>query len=396
MAMYSHSKISTFENCPYQYKLKYIDKIEPEIPTTIEAFMGSMVHEALKKLYEDKKYQKEVSVESVLRYYGYLWEKEYSEDILVVKKDRGLTADHYRKMGEKFIIDYYMKYKPFNKFTILGLETQDRLTLPDGNQWHIRIDKLGCDNSENYYVCDYKTSSRMLYQEDADSDRQLAMYAKWVKDKFKDAKSVKLLWHMLAFNKEVISERNEQQLEKLQQDIMNKIKEVESATEFPTNVTALCNYCGYKSICPSFRHQRELESKVEVQQFKEDEGVKLVDEFAEIKNKLNELKEKEEDLKEKIKAFAEQKDVDTIYGSNMKAQIQDCDKIIMPEGEDKDKFIQLMKDKGIYEDCSMVCFPKLKSKILNGDIANEFKDRIDIIKDCKISLKKRDDIEDSD
>lgn len=44
MTTYSHSRVSTFENCPYQYKLKYVDKIEVNIPTTIEAFMGGIVH----------------------------------------------------------------------------------------------------------------------------------------------------------------------------------------------------------------------------------------------------------------------------------------------------------------------------------------------------------------
>ena len=31
MTTYSHSRVSSFENCPYQYKLRYIDKAEPEI-----------------------------------------------------------------------------------------------------------------------------------------------------------------------------------------------------------------------------------------------------------------------------------------------------------------------------------------------------------------------------
>ncbi len=44
MATFSHSRISTYENCPYSYKLRYIDKKKPEIPTTIEAFVGDMVH----------------------------------------------------------------------------------------------------------------------------------------------------------------------------------------------------------------------------------------------------------------------------------------------------------------------------------------------------------------
>ena len=57
MPTYSHSRVTTFENCPYQYKLRYIDKIKPEIPTTIEAFMGGIVHQALEDLYKRKKFK---------------------------------------------------------------------------------------------------------------------------------------------------------------------------------------------------------------------------------------------------------------------------------------------------------------------------------------------------
>jgi ATP-dependent helicase/DNAse subunit B len=47
MAIYSHSRISTFEQCRYKYKLQYIDKVKVDVPTTVEAFMGGLVHKAL-------------------------------------------------------------------------------------------------------------------------------------------------------------------------------------------------------------------------------------------------------------------------------------------------------------------------------------------------------------
>ena len=37
MAVYSHSRLSTFETCPLQYKLRYVDKIKKE-EEGIEAF----------------------------------------------------------------------------------------------------------------------------------------------------------------------------------------------------------------------------------------------------------------------------------------------------------------------------------------------------------------------
>ena len=395
MTTYSHSRVSTFENCPYAYKLRYIDRKKPEIPTTIEAFMGDMVHQSLEHLYKLKKFKKRIAKASIIKFYRDLWDKNYSDDILIVKADEeGVKADNYRKMGEKFISDYYDRMKPFEEMTILGLETQDRMTLPDGNQWHIRIDKLGCDNEGNYYVCDYKTNARMKDQEEADSDRQLAMYSIWVKDKFKDAKSVKLIWHMLAFNKDAISERTEEQLQKLQQEIVDRIKEIENAKEFPRKQTALCNYCGFKSECPSFKHEAELEKIEEVKKFKEDEGVQLVDEFSEVKTKLTEYKKAGEEFRDKLIAYSKQFGIDIVYGSNKKCSVKEFDKIVMPEGEDREKFIQLMKDKGVYEECSMVCYPKINSRILKGEIEDEIKDKVSIEKDFRLSLSQRKDVED--
>ena len=391
MTTYSHSRLSTFENCPYQYKLRYIDRIKVDVPTTIECFMGDLVHQTLEKLYKDKKFKKRISKSMLLKFYKDLWVKEYSDDILVAKANQGLTADNYRKMGLKFIEDYYDKHKPFDQLTILGLETTDRMTLPDGNQWHVRIDKLACDNEGNYFVCDYKTNARMKDQEEADADRQLALYSIWVKDKFKDAKSVKLVWHMLAFNKDAVSERNDEQLEKLQQDVCDKIKEVENATEFPRNQTGLCNYCVYKSICPSFKHELKLEEK-SIEDFKKDDGVKLVDEYSEVKTKLTELKDKEDELKGKLIDYAKQFDVDSVFGSNRIAKVKEFEKCLMPE--DKEKFISLLKEKGLWDAYSMLCSVRLNSHIIKGEITDkDICDCVERVKDFRFSLAKRKDIE---
>jgi len=345
-----------------------------------------------------KKFKKRVAKASIIKKYRDLWVKNYSKDILIVKAEKeNVGADNYRKMGEKFISDYYERMKPFEEMTILGLETMDRMTLPDGNQWHVRIDKLGCDDGGNYFVCDYKTNARMKDQEEADADRQLALYSIWVKDKFKDCKSVKLIWHMLAFNKDAISERTDEQLKKLQDEVIGKIKEIESAKEFPRKQTALCNYCGYKEMCPSFKHEAELEKIEEIKKYKEDEGLKLVDEFSEVKTKLSELKKQDEEFKEKLIAYSKQFDVDVVYGSNMKCGVKEFDKVIMPE--DREKFIELLKKKGIWEDFNMLSYAKVNSGVLKGalcghdsgepELDEDVKGMVGVEKSFRLSLSKR-------
>jgi len=395
MATYSHSKISTFENCPKKFKFQYIEHEEQDIQETIEVFMGKRVHETLEKLYKDKKFKKLVSKATLLKFYKDNWEKNISPDVLVVKKE--LKQDNYKKMGMKFIEDYYNRYKPFDQLTIIGLETEDRMTLSNGDQWHVRIDKFACDKEGNYYVCDYKTNAGMKDQEEADQDRQLAMYSIWVKDKFHDVKSVKLLWHMLAFDKDVYSERTEEQLKKLEKETINTIKKIEQATKednFPTNITKLCDYCGFKTKCPSFKHQLELDKKSEksIEEFKKDDGLKIVDEFSEINLKLKELKEKKEEFEGKLIDFSKQFKVDIVYGSNSMAKVKEIEKVILPEDEkEKVIFIQLLKDKGLWEEFSMICYPKINSQVLKGEMDNEVKSMISIGEDYRISLSKRKD-----
>lgn len=387
MATYSHSKISTFEQCRYKYMLQYIEKIKPEVPTTIEAFMGDIVHRALEKLYKNCRYQKINSLEDTLNFYRDTWLKEYTEDIVVVKSE--YNSENYYKMGEKYISDYYKRYYPFNEMTILGLETQDKLLLPDGNYYHIRIDKFGFIENV-YYVCDYKTNLTMKFQDEADSDRQLAMYALWVNDKFNDAEKIILKWHMLAFDKEVTSCRTPPQLKMLQQNTMDLIIGIEECEDFPTNLTALCDYCIYKSQCPSFMHKIEIEEK-SPKEFKEDSGLKLVDQYVELQNLKNKIEKELEEVKKCLIEFAVSKGINVIYGSNKKISVKETLKCVLPE--DRNDFIDLIKIKGIYEELMMLNYQRFISKIQSKEIDDDVLELVFLEKDYRLYPSKRRDIE---
>ena len=226
MTQYSHSRLGAFQQCKQKYKFHYIDHVKVDAPDTVETFMGKLVHEALEKLYKDLKYQKHNSKEDLLAFFEENWNKNWKDTIIIVKKE--YAKENYKEMGKKFITDYYNHYKPFNSLTTLGLETQDTFHLQDGNSYHIRIDRLACDKEGNYYVCDYKTNNQLKAQEELDEDRQLAMYSLWVQKRYPDAKAVKLVWYFLAFDKEMISERSEEQLVQLQADTESLIKEIEA------------------------------------------------------------------------------------------------------------------------------------------------------------------------
>ncbi len=178
MTNFSHSKLGTFETCKLQYKFSYIDKVKVEQEDTVETFLGSRVHEALEKLYKDLKFQKILSLKELLAYFNKLWKENWNETVKINKKD--YSEENYRLMGEKYLADYYGRYKPFDKGTVLGLETLDFLDLGKGYKFHIRIDRLVDIGNGVYEVHDYKTNNSLPKQEKLDDGQWHSSFWTWI------------------------------------------------------------------------------------------------------------------------------------------------------------------------------------------------------------------------
>lgn len=250
MAIYSHSKLSTFEQCSYKYKLRYIDKIIPEIEMSIEAHLGKCVHDTLEWIYYQVKEKQIPTIDQAITYYSNIWQEKFKQEFTIVKKE--LTAKDYFNKGVEFLLTYYMENAPFNDGTI-ELEKKILVRLTENHQIIGFIDRLAYNpEKDRYEIHDYKTGNSLPSQDKFEKDRQLALYAIAIKEEMGQEKEVVLIWHYLAHNKKIISQRTNSQLEQLKKDTIELIKKIELATEFPPNRSLLCEWCEYKSLCPTF------------------------------------------------------------------------------------------------------------------------------------------------
>ena len=324
MPTYSHSQLSTYENCPHQYKLAYIEKIEAETEG-IEAFMGSRVHDVLEKLYRDLKVAKLNSLEDLLNFYPQNWEKNWNEMIQITRKE--YRAEDYQRLGEKCISDYYKRYYPFDQGRTLGLE--EYITFPleeEGNYW-IRgyIDRLSLLDHSILKIHDYKTSNRLPTQEDVNSDRQLAFYQIGVQGKWKDIKEIRLIWHYLSFDAEIQSSRTPEQLHQVRKEAIELIHRIEADRNFIPKESPLCNWCNYQGLCPKRKHLVAVES-LPLNEYLNEEGVTLVNRYIELKEKKR-LWDEEIDaelakIEEALYAYAQREKVEAIFGSDHVAKIK--------------------------------------------------------------------------
>lgn len=370
MALYSHSRISCFEQCPLKFRFSYIDKIETEVEETIEAFLGSRVHEALEKLYTCLKFQKLLSPGELSAFYRESWEKNWNDAIVIVRKE--YSPENYKKMGEKFLADYYNSYNPFDQSRTIALETQRTVELGNGHFIHIRIDRLAMTNSGVYEIHDYKTSNSLPTQKELDEDRQLAIYAYGVKQMYPDAKYIKLIWHYLAFDKEMASERTAEQLSSLKQEVLKIIGHIELCKEFPAKESALCSWCEFQAICPVFKHMFKVEG-LDVNEYLGEQGVSLVNQYTRLSEEIKQKEEALDKLREAMINYSKKENAEVIYGSDVKAYVRSYPKLGFPKRGDmmQRPFFDAVRKLGLWEALSIVDVYELAKMINSGKIHPE-------------------------
>jgi len=247
----SYSALSTFKQCPQRYKFKIIEKKKEQ--KTKEQLFGTLIHDCLRFMFtHDPIFP---TLDQVLEYYHAQFPAEnWTEG----------EAGIYRAEGEKMLRKFYQQNAPWN-FSVLGLESRFEVVLEDQEkkQTHIlagiidRIDKLP---DGTYEIIDYKTQKRLPSQDQIDRDFQLSIYAMGLKRRWPHIKpdQIKLSLQFLKHGEKLSTKRSEPDFQKTESETLETINEIEArvreSKEFEPIVSPLCDFCGYKPICPAWKH----------------------------------------------------------------------------------------------------------------------------------------------
>lgn len=297
--------MSSFESCRLQYKFKYIDKIRSQVET-IEAFMGNQVHGALNEFYNLVKNRVIKPKEWLVSKYDELWKKNYHDGIKIVRNEYS-PEDYYEK-GKQCLIDYYEEFKNFDQTKIVKTEEPIYFHLRFGEEeypFYGILDRLDWNDKEKIFeIHDYKTSATLMSQEEAERDLQLPLYQLALQSKWPEAEKAKLVWHYLLFNKHVEVYKTLEQLDSIQKEMIEKIKQIQSCQDFPPHKSALCDWCDYQDICPLWRHPKKMRA-LDVNEYKKDPGVKLVMKYSQLEEEINQLKKKIKDIEKEQEKISE-------------------------------------------------------------------------------------------
>lgn len=244
----SHSRIESFESCPFKYKLRYLDNIE-----TIKAdnadnalFLGTAMHTGLEKNVED-------AIKEYYMQYPVITDSHVNEAIkleLLIPKAKKLIP---KGLNEVEISDDDFKgfidlLAPVKSETRLGGEYQD---LPGV-----------------YDIYDFKYSNNVSHYKDS---VQIHLY-KYFYEKLNPGKKIRKLFYLCVPKVNIKQKKTESLQEfrkRIQEEAMNvepklieieydqskvidwlfKVKHMTEAEEFYKNQCWLCRYCEYSDYC---------------------------------------------------------------------------------------------------------------------------------------------------
>jgi len=407
MATYSHSRIGTFESCPQKYKFHYIDGIKGGIES-VEAFLGSRVHEALEKLYDLVRNGRIPEEQFILDYYEKQWAASWNEAVRIVKPD--LTADDYRATGRDCIQRYYRHYHPFNQGLPVALEMKVPINLDSEGQFKMTgfIDRVDKMSDGVFEIHDYKTNQSLPSQEDKDQDRQLALYEIGLRDYFGGVNQVSLVWHYVRFDHEIRSQRTEQELDELRAKLIAKIKEIEvasAADNFPPHESNLCNWCEYRPHCPIWKHLYAVEEQATQPTPLPDDGATLVNQLASLAIKRKELQGQADDMKDQmarieaaIIKYARQHDLQRVFGADRQATIKHVTELKIPtktnQPDEYEQMLALLRQSPLWPELTDFSSGKLRELVEKPE-GQPMRDQLAAFikegEEWRVSLRKRKD-----
>ena len=242
-------------------------------------------------------------------------------------------------------------------------------SLDDNNKYRMKgiTDRLSRTQDGSYEIHDYKTSAYLPGQQETNEDRQLGLYHIGVQKRWPDVKNIRLIWHYLAFDTELVSYRTPEAISSLVESTKSLIDEIESAQDFLPKESWLCDWCEYPDLCPRRKHFFKVEA-LPVNEYLNEPGVVLVNKYAALRNQEAGIKNEMEKVREAILDYARREEVEAIKGSDCKALVRLDEELKFPGKKDAERpeLDGIIKEAGKWEEVSQLDTTSLKRVIENS------------------------------
>ena len=245
----SVSSIQTFQQCPQKFKFNKIDLI-PDKPGQ-EAVLGNFVHDILEELYKYSPEERNIQTARFLA--KKMWDERWGDQAgSILTKSEDL---HSFRWNAWWCVENLWDIEDPSKVNPVGLEHEVNADV-GGVRIKGFIDRISQSPDSIFLtISDYKTGKVPRPEYEDDKFFQLYVYANLLSiTGVGEADKVELIY--LKGSKKIVRGIKDADISRSVEVIQETKAEIDnrcSSGYFEANKSILCNWCGYKSICPSWR-----------------------------------------------------------------------------------------------------------------------------------------------
>jgi len=228
----SYSKLSTFLDCGFKYKLRYIHRL-PQKPRSYLR-LGSVLHSVLGRFYLDAG-DTPPDLEYLLSLYQEVWpypkpsqQKQYDLGIEILKGYYQYNMDYWHPA---IWVEFSFNV-PFGGHTIEGVFD--------------RVDRLEDGRME---IIDYKAQKALPTQEEVDENLQLSVYALAFREITGDIPDLLSIYHLRS-NRKWTTSRSSEEIDAIASRILEIAGQITFRRNFEPKENRGCRWCDYKDYCP--------------------------------------------------------------------------------------------------------------------------------------------------
>jgi len=247
---FSISKLGAYESCPKQFSYKYIEK-EKSAFDSIEAFMGSRVHDTVEWLYQARLAGGRPTLKAAVDFYEARWLQCYQQNpvpVRVVRQD-GSTQGDYAQQGKLMLRNFYPRFIDDEDTTVA---IEHKIEAKIGTSDHVLvgyIDRLVEQKNGVLEIIDYKTGKNTPDEFIGKEANQLRAYAYGYMQQNPEVGLIDLRLVFLRSGEDRTGVFRREDMASVARQLLSRIAATKVDTAYIPRPSALCAWCGFNDRC---------------------------------------------------------------------------------------------------------------------------------------------------
>lgn len=253
--------MKAFQQCPLRYRYRYVEGRQ-EAFRSIEAFVGTVVHEVLEWAYRERDGGAAPPAEAAVDRFSREWDRLWTGGIAVIRRDRPVSE--YLKKGREMVARFMREVMPRDRSETVGLERRLSVALAEDVVFTGVADRIGRTEGGRLFVVDYKTSASGGSYGEPENGLQAKLYAACLLRELPGEPAALAGYHYLASGETLWETVDRKDKPAVWRQFLGLARQAAAASDFPPRPGVLCAWCGFNARCPAARVPDHLSGGLEL------------------------------------------------------------------------------------------------------------------------------------